>query len=352
MERTPTKVPDLTPFHSALHLHPTTEAVVEHNISKLHASGQPVATIKAVHTGANASKASPDDAGGLHPIICMAQGARVMLTSNLWVEAGLVNGSMGTVAAICYRSGEAPPSLPVSIMVHFDSYSGPAYPDGTVPITAVRRSWSMSGVQCSRLQLPLKLAWAVTIHKAQGLTLDKVVIDVGKKEFSSGLTFVACSRVRHLNDILFDPPFPFQRVGNLSRSQRLQERLSEDSRLQQLEAATLLLLTSRHLLCKVAFFPGTLLLPPHHLLHYTVYLHIFLHHTFPHLLVSTVLPHRAHLRLLHCLVCTLLSHLRSCLHHCLPCPLQHHHFLLPPLHLHHYLLSPPHLLHLDMYAVH
>jgi len=41
-----------------------------------------------------------------------------------------------------------------------------------------------SGGQCSRLLLPLKLAWAVTIHKAQGLTLNKVVIDVGKKEFS------------------------------------------------------------------------------------------------------------------------------------------------------------------------
>jgi len=212
---------------------------MQHNLSKLYASGQPVATIRAIHTGSSASQGSPDDAGGLYPIICMAQGARVMLTSNLWVDVGLVNGAMGTVATIYYPPGQAPPALPLSIMVKFDSYSGPTYPDGTVPITPIRRSWSASGVQCSRLQLPLKLAWAVTIHKAQGLTLDKVVIDVGMKEFSSGLTYVACSRVRHLNDLVFEPPFPYECLSSLGRSQRLQERLNEDSRLQQLQAATI-----------------------------------------------------------------------------------------------------------------
>ena len=237
MKQTAAQIPDLAPFTSALHLHPTVEAVVEHNVTKLHANGQPIATIKAVHTGPNASKASPDDAAGLEPTICLAHGARVMLTANLWVDVGLVNGAMGTAVAICYRTG-GPPDLPTAVTVRFDCYSGPTLTDGTVPITPIRRTWSASGAQCSRLQLPLKLAWAVTIHKAQGLTLDKVVIDVGKKEFSSGLTFVACSRVRHLTDLLFDPPFPFQRVANLAKSQRLQERQLEDSRLQDLQKAT------------------------------------------------------------------------------------------------------------------
>ena len=201
------------------------------------ANGQPIATIKAVHTVPNASKASPDDAAGLEPAICLAHGARVMLTANLWVDVGLVNGAMRTAVAICYRTG-GPPDLPTAVTVRFDCYSGPTLTDGTVPITPIRRTWSASGAQCSRLQLPLKLAWAVTIHKAQGLTLDKVVVDVGKKEFSSGLTFVACSRVRHLTDLLFDPPFPFQRVTNLAKSQQLQERQLEDSRLQDLQKAT------------------------------------------------------------------------------------------------------------------
>lgn len=61
-------------FLDALHLYPTVEAVVEHNIAtKLQASGQAIATIQAVHTGSNASKASADNAGGLEPVIILAK---------------------------------------------------------------------------------------------------------------------------------------------------------------------------------------------------------------------------------------------------------------------------------------
>ena len=98
------------------------------------------------------------------------------------MDVGLVNGTMGTVVAICCKSGQTPPNLPICVMAYFDSYTGPALCDGTVPITPVRRTWIASGAQCSRLQLPLNLARAVIINKAQGLTLDKVVINVGKKD--------------------------------------------------------------------------------------------------------------------------------------------------------------------------
>ena len=108
MKRTPTEVPHVTPFANPLRLHPTVEAVVQHNVAKLQATGQPIATIKAVHTGANAAKASSDDASGLEAVVCLAKSARIILTSNLWVEVGLVNGAMGTIEAICYRSGGPP----------------------------------------------------------------------------------------------------------------------------------------------------------------------------------------------------------------------------------------------------
>ena len=154
-----------------------------------------------------------------------------MLCANLWVDVGLVNGARGTIVAICYENGHSPPDLSVAVMVRFDCYSGPTLSDGSVPICPLRCTWFASNNHCSRLQVPLKLAWAVTIHKSQVMTLDKAVIDVGRKEFSSGLTFVACSRVRHMCDLLFVPPFPFQRVANLSKSNRLKDRLQEDVRL-------------------------------------------------------------------------------------------------------------------------
>ena len=236
IQQTPVEVGDDTSgFDEALRLFPTTSAVSEYNVTKLHSNDQPVAVIKAVHSGAGAIKASADDAGGLEPVVCLAHGARVMLTTNLWVQVGLVNGAMGTVVAICYDdAGESPPRLPVAVTVRFDSFSGPTLSDGSVPITPLRRTWLSTDKTCSRLQLPLKLAWAVTIHKCQGMTLNKAVVDLGKKEFSAGLTFVACSRVRQFKDLLFVTPFPFQRVANLASSYRHSERLHEEKRLQTL----------------------------------------------------------------------------------------------------------------------
>ena len=54
MKRTLAHITDTFEFTNSLHLFPTVEAVAEHNVTQLHACGQPVATIKAVHSGPNA----------------------------------------------------------------------------------------------------------------------------------------------------------------------------------------------------------------------------------------------------------------------------------------------------------
>jgi ATP-dependent exoDNAse (exonuclease V) alpha subunit len=71
-------------------------------------------------------------------------------------------------------------------------------------------SWeNRLGQSLSQTQIPLTLAWAITIHKSQGLTLNKVVINLHEKDFSPGLSFVAISCVKSLQGLAFRTHFPW-----------------------------------------------------------------------------------------------------------------------------------------------
>jgi len=107
-----------------------------------------------------------------------------MLTVNLWVATGLVNGAMGTVTDILFKEKLEQTALPTVVLVAFDNYSGPTLTNlegiPVIPIIPIRRIWDGKSGTCFRLQIPLSLAWAITAHKSQGLTLSKAAIDRGR----------------------------------------------------------------------------------------------------------------------------------------------------------------------------
>ncbi len=118
-------------------------------------------------------------------------GAQVMLLTNLDTKNGLVNGSIGKVKAWS----------PSGIVVNFQS--------GDQIITEFK--WELKELKkvgskmqkvvvASRTQYPLKVAYALTVHKSQGSTLDRAVIDISEA-FAEGQVYVALSRVRDLKSL-------------------------------------------------------------------------------------------------------------------------------------------------------
>lgn len=113
--------------------------------------------------------------------IVLKPGARVMMLSNDR-EDRWVNGSQGTVAS-CGLAG-------IDVEIDGDVFS------------VDRTAWVKAGTAPIDYklapkfhQIPVKLAWGVTIHKSQGLSLPEIEIDLGQGAFSPGQTYVALSRV-------------------------------------------------------------------------------------------------------------------------------------------------------------
>ena len=203
---------------------------------------QPIAEIFAKHSSVEGQKISAQEMLGLQPKLLMAKGARVMLTTNLWPSVGLCNGSTGSVVDIIYELNTQPPSLPVAVIVKFDSFSGPSFTDNKpscVPIPPITAIVQCGNVVHERQQLPLTLAWALTIHKSQGMTLNKAWVDIGKKESTLGITYVAISRVRNISSLVIEP-MTFERLQKIKNSELLKYRLKEEQRLKQLYDKTVL----------------------------------------------------------------------------------------------------------------
>ncbi len=150
----------------------------------------------------------------------LREGSRVMFIKNdLANEKRFFNGKTGTVEYVDTED----------ITVRFD--------DGTT-IDVPRYEWQnirynlnetreiTEEVLGTFVQYPLRLAWAITVHKSQGLTFDKAALDVSQV-FMPGQAYVALSRLRSLGGLILMAPMRLHGIGNDESVAAFSERSSQ-----------------------------------------------------------------------------------------------------------------------------
>jgi len=187
---------DWDPESPAVYLTPYRAAVDATNERALAAVDGPAVTFRASAEG----EVRPGDWAVFDEQLTVKQGARVVATIN--DPAGRwVNGSTGVVT-LAEADADA-------IGVRFD---GRRHSIGVERMTITLQRPGVSGEEFhmedvgSLTQFPLRLGWAMTIHKAQGLTLDRVHLDLARGAFAPGQAYVALSRVRSHADLRLGRP--------------------------------------------------------------------------------------------------------------------------------------------------
>ena len=112
LTRQPSHIDNLAEFEDAIRLFFANEEVTNYNFSKLKQLCKPIAEVRARHNTKYAAKLSSDEFSGLEPVIYLAKGAKVMLTSNLWAVVGLCNGASGALVDFIYQENHKPPIYP------------------------------------------------------------------------------------------------------------------------------------------------------------------------------------------------------------------------------------------------
>jgi ATP-dependent DNA helicase PIF1 len=100
--------------------------------------------------------------------------------------------------------------------VHFGNYQGPSLTTignglSLLPIFRSRREFYRDTINYSRTQFPITIVYAITVYKAQGMTVQRAVLNVTDRDFAPGFSYVAVSRVKTLNGILFEETFDYER---------------------------------------------------------------------------------------------------------------------------------------------
>ncbi|XP_029901985.1 uncharacterized protein LOC115355355 [Myripristis murdjan] len=201
---------------SALHIFATNRQVSEHNLNYLFDCCPDYVTVEAQDFVNNRTTGNLERMPGHHGVaadtslpetLCLARNARVMLCKNVDVADGLVNGACGTVTQLVFGEDS---TFPLTVYVRFDdenigsdrrkkrAHAAVECLQSTAIDPETERATKRGGV---RRQFPLRLAWACTVHKVQGLTVDEAVVSL-KRVFAPGQAYVALSRVSALSGLI------------------------------------------------------------------------------------------------------------------------------------------------------
>merc|ERR1712115_438797 len=162
-------------------------------------------------------KLKPELFQNLDPTLELAVGSLVVITANLAVEHGIMNGTRGILREILYTHSDGPSHanvherMPHTLLIDCPEYSGPPFFD--VDTHPERRTWiplrprehsheNRDGI--TRIQFPVTLGWAMTTEKAQGMTLRRACISINQRGGQPGNLFTAMSRVCHVDDLMLD----------------------------------------------------------------------------------------------------------------------------------------------------
>ena len=180
------------PTEGAITLATTNATVNRINATALARLGGVVKTAKAEVSGDFGGRTYPADES-----LELKVGAQVMFLRND-ADQRWVNGSVGTVTKIASTvfveiDGEEHEVQPAVWEKYKYSYSA---------LTKQLRK----DIVAEFTQFPLRLAWAVTIHKSQGKTYDRAIVDLGQRSFAPGQTYVALSRISALEGLFLSRP--------------------------------------------------------------------------------------------------------------------------------------------------